>query len=234
MKAIFFSDAHLTNNTSARAQTLIDSVRTATRDADMVFILGDLFEFYHGFDGYIYPFYQDVADLLRELASRIPVYFLEGNHEFDMGRFFVSYTGVQCARSLDISLDGMRVSISHGDEYSSPLIRMIVKSSFVRWCMDTFGPRATWRVAMLCRIFLSKKHKPFDEKVRNKYRERARHRLETGYDVVIMAHSHIADFLEYSENGRKKTYMNTGDMVSAPTFGIYETGKGFSLRGGLK
>ncbi len=66
-----------------------DFLKDILDKVDKVFILGDLFEFYHGYDGYIYPWYKGVADVLKKLTeSGKSVVFLEGNHEFGMGSFF--------------------------------------------------------------------------------------------------------------------------------------------------
>ena len=53
-------------------------------DADMVFVL-EIFEFYHGYEGYIYPWYRPIVDAFKTITEQgKSVYFLEGNHEFDM------------------------------------------------------------------------------------------------------------------------------------------------------
>ena len=53
MKAVFFSDAHLAGDDAARVETLKGFIKRVTEDADLVVVLGDLFEFYHGYEGYI-------------------------------------------------------------------------------------------------------------------------------------------------------------------------------------
>ena len=107
MKCIFFSDTHLAREDHARHVFVTTFIKEICTNADMVFILGDLFEFYHGYDGYIYPWYKNVIDALRDIALRgTAVYHIEGNHEFEMGPFFSSYTGLTCARNLTIEIDG--------------------------------------------------------------------------------------------------------------------------------
>jgi UDP-2,3-diacylglucosamine hydrolase len=78
MKAGFFSDAHLPDDDPERVKAVRTLLRRVADDADIVVILGDLFEFYHGFDGYIYPFYREIADTLRDLAALRSVYYVEG------------------------------------------------------------------------------------------------------------------------------------------------------------
>jgi len=229
MKAIFFSDAHLLDNDADRINTIKRFLGDVAKDADMVFVLGDLFEFYHDHKGYIYPFYKEIVDFLRDLAARTTVYFIEGNHEFGMGQFFESYTGITCLRSLTINMDGYKVFLSHGDELGSLRLRRILKSRFIYAIMDLLRPTLTWRIAMLCRPFLSRRHKGYDRKVLMRFRAYGKNRLQEGYDAVITAHSHMADIEEYDLNGQKKVYLNTGDFIASYTYVAYNSGKGFSL-----
>ena len=115
MKAVFFSDAHLAGDDAAKTERLKGFIKRVTEDADLVVILGDLFEFYHGYEGYIYPHYKEIVDLLRDIASGRSVYLIEGNHEFRMGRYFESYTGIRCVDTLTLNIDDKRVFLSHGD-----------------------------------------------------------------------------------------------------------------------
>jgi UDP-2,3-diacylglucosamine hydrolase len=229
MKAVFFSDTHLTDYDPSRVQLTIRAMREVSRDADLVVVLGDLFEFYHGFGTYVYPFFQGIVDTLRDLAAGRTVYFVEGNHEFGMGQFFESYTGVKCVDKLAITMDGKKVLISHGDEIGAPVLRGLLKSHLVYSLMDFLGPQRTWKIAMACRPILSKSHKRYSEKTRNLFRRHGRRKLSQGYDAVVMAHSHIPDIEEHSLDGRTGTYMNTGDLIGSWSYGIYQTDKGFSI-----
>ncbi len=229
MKVVFFSDAHLTDSDPSRIQTAARVMRDLSRDADMVVVIGDIFEFYHGFGAYVYPFFREVVDTLRDLAADRCVYFIEGNHEFGMGPFFESYTGVKCVDKLAIDMDGKKVFISHGDEIGAAVLRGILKSRFVYALMDLLGPARTWRIAMACRPILSKSHKTPSERTLNRFRRHGRRKLAEGYDAVVMAHSHMADLEEYSLSGRTGVYMNTGDLVESSSYGIYVSGRGFSV-----
>jgi UDP-2,3-diacylglucosamine pyrophosphatase LpxH len=95
--------------------------------------------------------------------------------------------------------------------------------------MDLLGPERTWRIAMRLGRRLSKKRKIYDERVRARFERYGKEKLREGYDAVVIAHSHIADIENYDMDGKKKTYMNTGDLVASHTYGSYTTGVGFSL-----
>ncbi|MDR2017816.1 MAG: UDP-2,3-diacylglucosamine diphosphatase [Syntrophobacterales bacterium] len=231
MKIIFFSDTHLDKTDEKKQKIVKNFLREACSDADMVFVLGDLFEFYHGHGDYIYPWFKGVADALKKLTdSGVTVYFLEGNHEFGVGRFFEVYTGVVCRESMNIDIDGKRVFVSHGDELAGGFVRTVLKSRLTGRMMDILGPRLTWIIAMGARIFLSKKKKEYKQKVRDRFRAYALKILDEGFDAVILAHSHMPDRFEYTSGGRKVVYLNAGDFIKHATYISYERTSGFEIK----
>jgi UDP-2,3-diacylglucosamine hydrolase len=229
MRIVFLSDAHLKKEETARIAYVTRLIETVSKNADMVFILGDLFEFYHGHEDYIYPWYRPVIEMLRELARNKPVHYVEGNHEFGMGSFFQSYTGIRSVNEMSLLIEGKKCFISHGDEIGPLPLKKLLKSAPVYALMDLFGPALTWKIAMGCRLFLSKRNKPYSVNIRDEFRAYGRKRIDEGYDSVILAHTHMADLLDYEVDG-PKTYVNTGALIEHHSFAEYTSEKGFSLR----
>lgn len=231
VQIIFFSDAHLTRDDKPRVTLANRFIRDVCASADMVCIMGDIFEFYHGHDGYFYPWYQEIMEALREIGSgKRPVYFIEGNHEFGLGKDFETSTGVTLVENLTLDIDGKRTFVSHGDEVGSPYLRKLLKSRFTLSLMDLFGPELTWKIAMFCRIFLSKRKKAYEETVRERFRRYAEKKLSEGYDAVVLAHSHIPDLCRFDADGKVKTYLNAGDLCECLSYGEYTTAGGFAVR----
>jgi UDP-2,3-diacylglucosamine hydrolase len=231
MKMIFFADTHLTEKDGKRVRFVETFIHDVCADADMVFVMGDLFEFYHGYDGYIYPWYQSIVDALKGLTDKgTLVYFLEGNHEFDMGKFFETYTGIKCARSLTMDIDGKRTFISHGDEFINNPFLKVLKTPVTFGIMNLLGPRLSWKVAMGLSIFMSKKKKGQNQKVMYRFREYAEQKINEGFDAVIFAHSHISDYVEYDTGKEKKVYLNSGDFIKNTTYVEYTSESGFAVR----
>lgn len=231
MKAIFFSDTHLDRTHGGKTRIVERFIRETCRDADAVFLLGDLFEFYHGHGEFIYPWFRGVADAVKGITKRGgAVYFLEGNHEFSMGGFFESYTGARIMGEMELDFDGRRVFLAHGDSFTGGLVRAVLKSRVTSGVMDLLGPRLTWAIAMGMRVFLSKKKKPYSKKVIDRFRGYGAGKLDDGFDVVILAHSHIPDRMELNEGDTKKLYLNTGDFIACSTYVSYETATGFEVR----
>jgi UDP-2,3-diacylglucosamine hydrolase len=231
MKMIFFADAHLTRKNRNKIGLVEAFISEICSDADTVFIMGDLFEFYHGYQGYIYPWYQSIADALKAITNEgKSVYFLEGNHEFDMGPFFESYTGIKCVKSLTIDVEGRRTYISHGDEFISNPFLKALKTPLTFGAMDLFGPQLSWKIAMGLSIFMSKKKKGQNQKVKYRFREYAEQKINEGFDAVIFAHSHIPDYVEYDTGEVKKVYLNPGDFIKHSTYIEYTSNSGFQIK----
>ena len=70
MKAIFFSDAHIDKNDTQKISFVEKFIDDVCSDADIVFILGDLFEFYHGYEGYIFPWYRSITESFKTLVEK--------------------------------------------------------------------------------------------------------------------------------------------------------------------
>jgi UDP-2,3-diacylglucosamine hydrolase len=231
MKIIFFSDTHLFRESVDRTNIVETFLRDECAKADMVFLLGDLFEFYHGYRRYIFPWYQSIAEAIKAITKKgKTVYFVEGNHEFGMGRYFQSYTGAVCVNEVAIDIDGKRTFVAHGDKFVGGPVRMALKSRFASGLMDFFGPRLTWAIAMGARIVLSKREKPYKPSVIERFRGYARRKFAEGYDAVVLAHSHMPDKMEVDAEGKGKVYLNTGDFFANATYVIYESGKGFEVK----
>ncbi len=230
MKAVFFSDVHLVPEDQKKTR-LLRGFLEDFRDADIVVILGDLFEFYHGYDNYIYPWYEPVTDVLKKMTENgSKIYFLEGNHEFELGCYFTRHTGVVSGREMVIQLDGKRIFLSHGDTSGLFCLGSVLKNRFTYWIMDMIGPMATWKCAEKAGFFLSRKRKPYDDNIKRIFRENGRRKLKEGYDAVIFAHSHMVDKIEFEEAGKKQTYLNTGDFGRYFDYVLYDSDAGFSLK----
>lgn len=231
MKAIFFADTHLTRNDRKRTVFVETFIRNVCKDADMVFVMGDLFEFYHGYEGYVYPWYQTIVQALQELVGKgQSVYFLEGNHEFDMGPFFEAHTGIKCFRSMSIDIEGNRTFISHGDEFITNPFLKALKTPATYKIMDVLGPMLSWKVAMGLSVFMSKKKKGKNPKVKEVFREYAEQKINEGFDTIIFAHSHIIDHVEFSRGEKKKVYLNPGDFIKNSTYIEYTSESGFQIK----
>ncbi len=113
---LFVSDLHLDVSRPQITRLFLDVLDTLGRNAHAVYILGDLFELWHGDDDDS-PVGHVIMDGLGAcVASGTPVYLLQGNRDFLIGEQFATRTG---CRLLDdparIDLYGSPVLLMHGD-----------------------------------------------------------------------------------------------------------------------
>lgn len=117
MTAHFISDLHLSPAQPAITQRLLDYLAGVARQADALYILGDLFDAWIGDDDLADPFNAAIAAALKQrtLAGG-QTFLLPGNRDFLLGETFAAATGVTLlADETLIDLCGIRSLLLHGD-----------------------------------------------------------------------------------------------------------------------
>jgi UDP-2,3-diacylglucosamine hydrolase len=116
MTSLFVADLHLDASRPAATACFVEFLTGPARDADHLYILGDLFEAWTGDDA-AGPHEQAVlAALRRYTASGRSCHFLRGNRDFLVGEGFAGMTGADLLpdESL-IELGGQQALLMHGD-----------------------------------------------------------------------------------------------------------------------
>jgi UDP-2,3-diacylglucosamine hydrolase len=117
-EALFISDLHLSPERPAITQLFLAFLRSRARQAQALYILGDLFEYWLGDETTEHPAVRPiVADLRALTAAGVPVDVLHGNRDFLLGAGFEGKTGCRVLPDpTRIDLFGNSVLISHGDQ----------------------------------------------------------------------------------------------------------------------
>jgi UDP-2,3-diacylglucosamine hydrolase len=115
-RTLFVSDLHLDEARPDAVARFEGFLGAELADADALYILGDLFEYWIGDDGLVLPFPARIAEALTAAAGRVPMHFMHGNRDFLVARRFASETGVALIEDPTIvDLYGERVLLMHGD-----------------------------------------------------------------------------------------------------------------------
>lgn len=116
MATLFIADLHLHTEEPAITAGFLHFLDGVAREADALYILGDLFEAWIGDDD-PNPLHQRVADAIRALVdSGVPCYFIHGNRDFLIGKRFARESGMQLLpQEKVLELYGRKVLIMHGD-----------------------------------------------------------------------------------------------------------------------
>jgi len=231
MKTVYFiSDAHLgfddPETESIKRVSLIDFLEHVGRDGGILFILGDLFNFWFEYKSVIPRRYTWVLTALQRLKARnVEIHYLTGNHDFWLDSFFQEELGVQVHRDpVDMSLGGKRFWIAHGDGIMKKDVRYRLMKRILRHPVSItlyrlLHPELAFGLAHFC-TKLSRNHHAFPDNEED-YIARAEALFSEGYDCVVMAHTHQPRIL----GKRGRTYVNTGDWMRHFTFSKLEKGR---------
>jgi len=118
MTTCFISDLHLDAAHPEIGDQFKAFLAAEARQAEALYILGDLFEAWVGDDD-PNPHYAEMKDAIRRTVDAgVPVFFMHGNRDFLIGERFADETGVTLLDDpTTVDLYGSRVLLAHGDAY---------------------------------------------------------------------------------------------------------------------
>ena len=116
MAILFISDLHLDPSRPAITMQFLNFLSTQAREAEALYILGDLFEAWIG-DDEDSELAKAVRGGLRALGDAgVPVYLMRGNRDFLLGPTFAQDTGAQLLPDpCVLNLEGEPTLLMHGD-----------------------------------------------------------------------------------------------------------------------
>jgi UDP-2,3-diacylglucosamine hydrolase len=113
---LFISDLHLDGSRPAVTKLFFSFLAGEARDADALYILGDLFEAWVGDDDDD-AHHQAVLSRLQDLTRHIPVAVMHGNRDFLLGERFEKTTGCRLMDEAEVvDLYGTPTLLLHGDQ----------------------------------------------------------------------------------------------------------------------
>ncbi len=116
MATLFISDLHLSAERPDITALFIQFLNNEARQAEALYILGDLFEAWLG-DDMVLPEYTDAIAAMKTLSdSGVPVYIMHGNRDFLLGEKFTDISGTTLLEDpTTIDLYGTPTMLLHGD-----------------------------------------------------------------------------------------------------------------------
>ncbi|MEP6940641.1 MAG: UDP-2,3-diacylglucosamine diphosphatase [Rudaea sp.] len=133
MPSLFISDLHLDETRPHIVDLFATLLAGPARDANALYILGDLFESWIGDD-------DDAALAARASAATralsghgVPVYFIHGNRDFLLGEGYAACAGITLLRDGSVvDLDGERTLLMHGDTLCTDDVEYLKFRAMVR------------------------------------------------------------------------------------------------------
>lgn len=139
-RVLLLSDLHLPPQPSPLRDAFARFLQGPAREADRIYILGDLFEYWVGDDIGLQVYAPEVAQLATLGALGVPVFLMHGNRDFMVGRDFSDITGAKILNDpcvIEDLPDGPAL-LSHGDIFCTD------DEAYQRWRAFSRRPAAKW------------------------------------------------------------------------------------------
>lgn len=240
-KRIYFcSDNHLgspNKNLSLEREkifiTWLDQIKT---DAQAIFFLGDLFDFWFEYKKVVPKGFTRLFGKLAELSdSGIDLFFFVGNHDCWIGNYFEDELGINVFyKKVDLNLDNYNILIGHGDglgpgDNKYKFLKLLFRNPILKKLFSFIHPD----IGISLGSFLSQKNKilsgsekVFESEDKEMLFSYCKDVLKTKYyHFFIFGHRHIPLELNLGNNSK---YFNTGDWITHFSYLVYD-GNSFNL-----
>ncbi len=231
-KVYFASDFHLgVRNSHEREQKICDFLEQISHDAQIIFLLGDIFDFWFEYKHAIPKgFIRFQAKLIEILDRNIPIVFFTGNHDMWLFDYFTKELGIPIFRNpIEISINQKTFLIGHGDglgpgDTKYKILKKIFANKLCQWLFRQIHP--DWGIALAqfwSKHSRKKKKKKGAEKFLGddewlwtycKEQEALKHR-----DYYIFGHRHLPLFLSVGKNAH---YINIGEWIYHCTYATFD------------
>jgi UDP-2,3-diacylglucosamine hydrolase len=236
MKKIYFaSDFHLgvdARCTSAeRERQLVRWLDQASRDAEEIYLVGDVFDFWFEYRSVVPKGYVRLLGKLAELTDGgLPIHFFTGNHDMWVFSYFEEELGIPTYRHPIIrEWNGKTFMIGHGDglgpnDTGYKMLKKIFANPVCQWLFARLHPNFGIGLANYWAA-QSRKANPATPKFRGAGREwliaYAERKLETmDIDFFIFGHRHLP--IDYVLNNGKSRYINLGEWKNFNSYAVWD------------
>jgi UDP-2,3-diacylglucosamine hydrolase len=184
---LFASDVHLSASSPEITRRFLAFLDGPANDAEAVYLLGDLFDFWAGDDDLDDPFTGTVVTALRRLSDRgVAVYFLAGNRDFLIGPQFLTASGITPLRDPHIlSVAGWQFVLTHGDQLCTE------DHDYQHFRAEVRTPQ--WQEAFLAQPLAQRKRMIGELRARSEQKKRCC--AKTHPDIMDVAPASVDDFL---------------------------------------
>ena len=241
-KIYFASDFHLgipdAESSLKREKILVRWLESISADATMVFLMGDIFDFWFEYKYVVPKGYVRLLGKIAEITDRgIPVHLFRGNHDVWAFDYLSKELGVQIHRKSEVyKFDGKKLFLSHGDglgpgDKGYKLLKKVFEfkpNQFLfRWLHPDLGARIGLyfsrksRLANISREGRKETATLAENEMLFKYARRKAEELPE-VDYFIFGHRHLP---LHQKVGEKAEIIILGDWLYHFSYGVFEDGK---------
>ncbi|MCE3227941.1 MAG: UDP-2,3-diacylglucosamine hydrolase [Bacteroidetes bacterium] len=234
-KIYFASDFHLgvptLESSLAREKKVCQWLDMIKSDAEEIFLVGDIFDFWYE---YVYTIPKGYTRLLGKIAeltdSGIKVHFFTGNHDLWMKDYFIEELNVSVYHDPIIrEFNGKRFYIGHGDGLGPgdnwyKFLKLIFKSKVCQWLYSRLHPNlAFWlarKSSKRSRIITADSDEKFLGEENEWLYLFAKEYVKTEkMDYFIFGHRHLP--LDMNVDGKAR-YINLGEWINYRTYAVFD------------
>lgn len=235
-KIYFISDLHFgtPDATSSRVRELkfVQWMEEVSVDAAEVFIVGDLFDFWHEY-GTVVPkgFVRVQAAIAKAVDAGIKVSLFTGNHDLWQNDYFEKELGVTLYREpIERTWNGKQFLIGHGDglgpgDHGYKFMKKVFTNPLCQWLFKWLHPDLGMKLAG----YFSYKSRyangtipmeSFQGEDKEWLIQYCKRKLQSkAYHYFIFGHRHLPIDFKFNEDCR---YINTGDWLSYYTYAVFD------------
>ena len=240
-KIYFASDNHLgaptPEESAPRERIFVQWLDHIKDDVGVLFLLGDLFDFWFEYRTVVPKGFVRVLGKLAELADAgIPIHFFVGNHDMWMLDYLEKEIGITVHYTpQEFTFCGKRFFIGHGDglgpnDIGYKRMKKVFKNSFFQWCFRWLHPDWGMRLGHYLSVknklisgeedavFIGEDNEWLAQYAKRKHQEKAR-------DYYVFGHRHIPLNIPIEQ----ALYINLGDWISHYTYAVFD-GKALELK----
>lgn len=233
-KIYFASDQHFgapsRNASLPREEKFVQWLNEIKKDADVLFLLGDLFDFWFEYKTVVPKGFIRVLGKIAELKDAgIEIHFFVGNHDLWMNGYFETELGIPVYyQPKEFTFNNKTFLIGHGDglgpgDNNYKRMKKVFTNPISKWLYSWLHPDIGMKLAQ----YLSIKNKLIsgDENVaflgENEWLLLyCKRKLEVKqYDFFVFGHRHLPLEIEINPNAK---YINTGDWITYYSFAVFE------------
>jgi len=234
-KVYFLSDFHLgapdAEKSLIREKRVVLFLDEIKKDASVIFIVGDIFDFWFEYRKVVPKGYVRLLGKLAELTdSGIPIHFFAGNHDMWMTDYFQKELNIPVYfEPKEFEFNNKKFLIGHGDglgpgDHGYKMLKKIFRNPFCQWLFGILPPV----IGMGLAGFSSRRSRAVTGNNDGQFLgaegewliQYCKKELESRhFDYFIFGHRHLPIDFSLSSNSR---YLNLGDWIRYYTYAVLD------------
>ncbi len=237
-KIYFISDFHLGapdhSESLVREKRVVKFLAEIKNDAAVIFILGDLFDFWYEYKRVVPKGFVRILGKLAELTdSGIIIHFFVGNHDMWMNGYFEKELNIDVYHDpKEFEFNGKKFFIGHGDglgpgDHRYKFMKKVFRNQFSKRLFGLLHPSSGIGLA----DYFSRKSRAATGKEEEQFLGEDKEWLiifckemltKKHYDFFIFGHRHLP--VEFRLN-EKSEYINLGDWIKYNSYAVFDNGE---------